>query len=165
MRDQSVNQNTGSWSTSESATTQSTPLCNSGVYTDYVGAGHATDVTASASSLDAGSSAANTINGAGLTGNEHDALWDSNWTSDGDGGNPPAPSPNPARGSGQWIYWDLGHSYPLGLMHVWNGNEAIWGTAYGLNSVTIDYSEDGTNWIESGTFWRSLCPLCLDNHQ
>jgi hypothetical protein len=52
MRDQSANQNTGGWSTSESATTDPAGACPGGVYTDYVGAGHDTDVVSSASSTD-----------------------------------------------------------------------------------------------------------------
>jgi len=91
-----------------------------------------------------------------LSGNQHSNLWADTWTSDGDAGNPPAESPNPARGSGQWIYYDLGHPYPLGVMHVWNGNEDQWGLDRGFKSVTIDYSQDDspapTNWTELGTF-------------
>jgi hypothetical protein len=39
-------------------------------------------------------------------------------------------------------------------MHVWNDNENYWQneTDRGLNSVTIDYSDDGTNWTELGTY-------------
>jgi hypothetical protein len=155
MRDQSVNQNTGSWSTSESTTTDPASSCPGGVYTDYVGAGHATDVVASASSSDgAVGVASKTIDGSGLTGNQHGTYWEDGWVSDIDAGSPPAASPNPARGTSQWIHYDLGYQYPLAVMHVWNTNENYWQdeTDRGLNSITIDYSDDGTNWTELGTY-------------
>jgi hypothetical protein len=119
------------------------------VYTDYIGAGHDNGVTASASSTDDIAIAQNTVNGSGLTGNSHSTVWEHTWTSNGDSGNPPAASPNPARGSGQWIHYDLGSQYQLMLMHVWNANEV---TARGFNSVTIDHSPDGSNWTELGTY-------------
>ena len=154
-RDKSTNQNETGLSSSECATTEPSG-CPGGVYTDYVGAGHDTDVTASAPSSDGDATPDNTINGSGLSGNQHSNLWAHTWTSDGDAGNPPAQSPNPARGSGQWIHYDLGHLYPLGLMHIWNGNEDPWGLGRGLKNVTIDYSQDNspnpTSWTELGTF-------------
>ncbi|UCF14266.1 MAG: discoidin domain-containing protein, partial [Phycisphaerales bacterium] len=120
-----------------------------GVYADYVGAGHADGVVATASSTDDIASAMNTVNGSGLDGDFHSGAWEDTWTSDGDAENPPAPSPNPDRGNSQWIHYDLGHAYLLGRMHVWNGNEV---SARGLKEVTIDYSADGITWNELGTF-------------
>ena len=59
--------------------------------------------------------------GSGLNGDIHDTDWATSWLSDSEHGNPPAPSPNPGRGSGQWIHYDLGYQYQLALMHAWNG--------------------------------------------
>ncbi len=112
-------------------------------YTNFVGAGNAQDVVATASSNDGAANATQTINGSGLSGNTHDDGWGSTWTSDGDNGNPNAPNPNPARGNTNWISYDLGHLYKLGQMQVWNGSEIA---ARGLNLVSVDYSTDGTNW-------------------
>ncbi|HIJ67237.1 MAG TPA: hypothetical protein HPP87_09655, partial [Planctomycetes bacterium] len=124
------------------------------VYIDYVGAGHADDVTADASSVDQdtptyGAFPEYTINGDGLTGNQHDAMWESTWTSAF--GSSAAPSPNPARGTSVWIYYDLGYVYQLALMHVWNDNEEEQ-TARGCKNVTIDYSVDESTWYELGTY-------------
>jgi len=118
-------------------------------YTDYIGAGHDIGVTASASSIDEAAVPQNTVNGSGIIGNTHSTSWEHTWTTNGDAGNPPAASPNPARGSGQWIHYDLGEVYQLMLMHVWNANEV---TARGFNNVTIDYSTDGSGWTELGTY-------------
>jgi hypothetical protein len=120
-------------------------------YADYIGAGQDDDIVATASSEDVdspteGAFAQNTVNGSGLTGDAHSNVWGDTWTS-----YETASSPNPARGDSVWIHYDLGHLYGLGLMHVWNGNEDG-STARGPSSVTIDYSTDGTNWTELGTF-------------
>jgi hypothetical protein len=119
-------------------------------YTDYIGAGHDDGVTASASSTDqdsptVGAFPENTINGSGLTGNAHSTDWIDTWTSLG---MTTAPNPNPAHGSGHWLHYDLGQVYQLTLMHVWNNNEV---TGRGFNSVTIDYSVNGSTWTELGT--------------
>ena len=120
-------------------------------YTDYIGAGHDSGVTATACSTDqdsptVGAFPENTINGSGLTGNSHSTEWIHTWTSLG---MTPAPNPNPAHGSGYWLHYDLGSQYQLTLMHVWNANEV---TGRGFNSVTIDHSSNGSTWTELGTF-------------
>jgi hypothetical protein len=118
-------------------------------YTDYIGAGQDDDIVATASSEDVdsptfGAFAQNSVNGSGLTGDTHSTAWEDSWTGLGTD-----ESPNSARGDSVWIHYDLGHVYGLGLMHVWNGNEE---TGRGPSNVTIDYSVDGTNWTELGTF-------------
>ncbi|MHC4799624.1 MAG: CotH kinase family protein, partial [Planctomycetota bacterium] len=118
-------------------------------YTDYIGAGHDTDVVASASSVDEEAVGQNTVNGSGLTGNSHSTDWADTWCSAF--GYHPAPSPNPARGNSVWIYYDLGHVYQLAVMHVWNYNEDGY-TARGCRNVTIDYSVDGSSWSELDTY-------------
>lgn len=62
-----------------------------------------------------------------------------------------SPNPNPARGDGHWIQYDFGFLYKIGTTHIWNANE-IGNTGIGLKDVVIDYSENGTDWTELGTF-------------
>jgi hypothetical protein len=63
----------------------------------------------------------------------------------------PAPSPNDDRGSSHWIQYDFGYIYTLTTSHVWNANLSS-DTDRGLREVVIDYSLDGQNWTELGTF-------------
>ncbi len=136
--------NNSAYSSAINVSTQASSGCGTGQpYTNFVGAGNAQNVVATASSNDGSANATQTINGSGLSGNTHDDEWGNTWTSDGDNGNPNAPNPNPARGNTNWISYDLGHSYKLGQMQVWNGSEIA---SRGLNLVSVDYSTDGTNW-------------------
>ncbi|WP_299551671.1 Ig-like domain-containing protein [Seonamhaeicola sp.] len=103
-------------------------------FTDYIGAGHSTGMSASASTEDDGvATALKTLNGSGLstpgTGN-HNVEWADSWTTTANST------------SGQWIQYDFGAAYPLGQMRVWNGNEV---PARGLNDVTIKYSATSSN--------------------
>lgn len=50
-----------------------------------------------------------------------------------------------------WIYYDLGYSYSLGKVKIWNynvNNE----TGKGIKEGEIFHSENGENWISGGTF-------------
>ncbi len=76
---------------------------------------------------------------------QHSTTWYDSWTSC-----TPKPSPNPLRGEGHWILYNLGHNYLLGTSHWWNGNEAN-ATNNGLKKFTIDVSDDGLNWREAIT--------------
>lgn len=60
-------------------------------------------------------------------------------------------SPNPARERGHWIQYDLGARHELISSQVWNYNVAG-RTHFGFESVAIDYSEDGNNWQNLGTY-------------
>ena len=60
-------------------------------------------------------------------------------------------SPREDRGVGHWIMYDLGAIYQLSKTRVWNANEAG-KTNVGFKNVIIDYSIDGTDWIELGQF-------------
>ena len=44
-----------------------------------------------------------------------------------------------------WIAWDLGASYTLGKVHVWNDNAY----ANGIKTVDIEVSSDGINWTKT----------------
>ncbi len=70
----------------------------------------------------------------------------------------PSPATNPVKGgSSHWIQYDFGHLYTLGMLHVWNHNETCCASR-GLNSVTIDYSQNGTNWTTLETFTFPQAP-------
>ena len=60
-------------------------------------------------------------------------------------------NPNPDRGMSHWIMFDFGDLYTLGQMQIWNMN-AYERTDEGISEAIIDYSIDGINWIEWGTF-------------
>jgi len=63
----------------------------------------------------------------------------------------PEPSPNTARGTSHWIEYDLGDMYLLDNLHIWNYN-ATNATQKGFKTVAIDYSLDGSVWMEAGIF-------------
>ena len=60
-------------------------------------------------------------------------------------------SPNTSRGESHWIMYDFGEVYSLGQTHFWNVN-AHDRTDEGISQGIIDYSFDGINWTEWGTF-------------
>ena len=78
----------------------------------------------------------NTINGSGLDGNLHSTVLTDMWlTATGE--------PVPA-----WIQYDFDKVYKLHEMLVWNYNGQSFLTAVGLKDVVVEYSSDGTNWVQ-----------------
>ena len=77
----------------------------------------------------------NTVNGSGLNANdEHSTAASDAWLA--------TPSADPL-----WIQYDFGQACKLHEMLVWNYNsefETILG--FGVKDVTVEYSQDGTNW-------------------
>ena len=85
-----------------------------------------------------------------------------------------APSPNPLRGNGHWILYNLNDTYALQNSKIWNFNtpERInsynnesWSVnplqgklADGMRDVMIDISIDGINWQEWGRFTIPIGP-------
>jgi hypothetical protein len=63
----------------------------------------------------------------------------------------PSPNPHGLRGSSHWIQYDFGYLYTLTSSHVWNANLSSH-TDRGLREVVIDYSLDGQQWTELGTY-------------
>ncbi len=61
------------------------------------------------------------------------------------------PNPNSAHGVSHWILYDFGQIYRLNDVHIWNYNEPDY-LGQGLKDVLIDYSMDGSNWANAGTF-------------
>lgn len=62
-----------------------------------------------------------------------------------------ASSPNTSRGNSHWIRYDLGATYKLGKVQVWNVNK-IGESNKGFKDVVIDYSTNGTTWTQLGVF-------------
>lgn len=60
-------------------------------------------------------------------------------------------NPNPSRGEGHWIAYDLGEIMNLGQMTLWNTNNPASLTS-GAKKIEVDYSLDGINWIFFDSF-------------
>lgn len=60
-------------------------------------------------------------------------------------------NPNVVRGESYWIMYDLGEVNNLGQSHFWNIN-ANDRTNEGISLAVVDYSFDGINWTEWGSF-------------
>ena len=92
-----------------------------------------TSITATASSSQANMGPENTINGSGLTGDQHGTDGGTMWMSKG-------VPPN-------WIQYQFDAVYKLDKLLVWNSNQMIESfIGFGAKDVTVEYSVDGTNW-------------------
>ena len=78
--------------------------------------------------------------------NRHSTNWYDGWTSC-----EKAPNPNPDRAASHWIMYDLGAEYQLERSYIWNYND-LNNLDFGIQEVIVDYSLDGSNWIESGIY-------------
>ncbi len=76
----------------------------------------------------------------------HSATWYDGWISC-----QTSPSPNPARGNSHWIQYNLGESYVLHEMFVWNTNAPDL-LDWGMQEIAVDVSGDGVTWVEVGTY-------------
>lgn len=76
----------------------------------------------------------------------HNTSWNDGWISCEQSENP-----NPERESSHWILYNLGYTYHLGQMHVWNVNAPEF-LADGVSRAVIDISVDGQQWLEIGVF-------------
>jgi hypothetical protein len=92
-------------------------------------------ITATASSSqDADSGPEKTIDGSGLVNDQHSVDTKTMWLSgEGDPGS-------------AWIRYDFDRLYKLNQMLVWNYNGPSILGGYGLQAVTVEYSEDGQVW-------------------
>ncbi len=100
------------------------------------------NVTVVASSSSEGAGPENTINGSGLDDDGlHSTRSSDMWLSDADGAQP------------TFIEFTFDRLYKLHEMVVWNYNiqfEALLG--YGFKDVTVEYSENGADWVTLGDF-------------
>lgn len=70
-------------------------------------------------------------------------------------------SPNPIRGNSHWILYEFHETQYIDETHVWNANRTG-ESSMGANQVIIDYTADGTNWVELGTFTFPQAPETSD---
>ncbi len=90
-------------------------------------------ITATASSAMPNSPPENTINGSGLTGDQHSIDGSTMWMSKGT-------LPN-------WIQYQFDAVYKLDKLLVWNSNQGIEAyIGFGAKNVTVEYSLDGATW-------------------
>lgn len=75
-----------------------------------------------------------------------DDVWTESWESCQKTNNP-----NPARAISHWILFEFPTQESITDIHLWNANRAG-ESIKGANSITIDYSIDGSNWINWGNF-------------
>ena len=61
------------------------------------------------------------------------------------------PNPNADRGESHWIQYELGELRKLSQMHFWNLNNPETLDS-GVKLLAIDYSLDGIDWVEWGTW-------------
>lgn len=66
-------------------------------------------------------------------------------------------NPNPERSQAHWIHYDFGANYLMGTSVLWNYN-AVGDTDNGMQDVVIDYSMDGVEWIEWGSYTLNEAP-------
>ncbi len=95
--------------------------------------------TASSSSTDKGMTPDKTVDGSGMTGDEHSTQDSAMWLS--------APfTPLPA-----WIQYEFDDVYKLSELWVWNSNQTIETyIGFGARNVTVEYSRDGVEWASLG---------------
>lgn len=61
------------------------------------------------------------------------------------------PNPNTQHGISHWIMYDLGQEFALKKTKVWNSNDPN-NLNRGIKNVIIDYANNGTDWLNAGTF-------------
>ncbi|TFG74586.1 MAG: DNRLRE domain-containing protein, partial [Chrysiogenales bacterium] len=93
-------------------------------------------ITATASGQAENQGPENTVNGSGLVDNLHSTILEDMWlTAVGE----PAPA---------WIQYDFDKTYKLHEMLIWNFNGQAFLIAAGLKDVVVEYSSDGTSWMQ-----------------
>jgi hypothetical protein len=97
----------------------------------------AESIIATASSQVEGDGPENTINSSGLDVNDlHSTDTDSMWLSD------------ISEPGSVWIQYEFDKAYKLHQMLVWNYNGPLILYSYGFKGVVVEYSADGTNWMQ-----------------
>jgi len=76
----------------------------------------------------------------------HNTSWNDAWISC-----ERTPNPNEIRGNSHWLHYDTHNTYAFGQITFWNYNDPAH-LDRGLNEIVIDYSLDGVEWLEFGTF-------------
>jgi regulation of enolase protein 1 (concanavalin A-like superfamily) len=95
--------------------------------------------TASSSATQQGMTPDKTVDGSGLTGDEHSTDETTMWLS------------APLTTLPAWIQYEFDAVYQLDELWVWNSNQAVEGfIGFGARDVTVEYSLDGVEWISLG---------------
>lgn len=82
----------------------------------------------------------------------HSTTWFDGWVSCETSANP-----NAAYGDSHWIMYDFGYEYQLLESVFWNSNEPD-NINFGIQEFNVDYSKDGVNWINLGTYTLNQAP-------
>ncbi len=62
-----------------------------------------------------------------------------------------SPNPNSNRGDSHWILYDFNEVYSLNASTIYNYN-VTGSTGSGLKDIVVDYSVNGTDWVEAGSY-------------
>ena len=110
------------------------------------------NISVVASSADADADPENTVNGSGLDeAGRHSVASEGMWVSSMDGAQPTT------------IEFTFENVYKLHEMRVWNYNVQFEGfLGYGMKDVTVEYSENGVDWIALGDFEFAQAPASDD---
>ena len=73
-------------------------------------------------------------------------VWNDSWMSCTVSSNP-----NTMRGESHWLLYEFDEPKRIDEIHIWNANKAGESTI-GVKDATIDYSVDGSTWIELGNY-------------
>lgn len=66
-------------------------------------------------------------------------------------------APAADRGDVHWLQYDLGETYALQNLHIWNHN--VWGELdKGVKEIYLDFSLDGNNWTSAGPYTIEQAP-------
>ncbi len=88
---------------------------------------------------------------------ENGNYWNQSWVSCTTYANP-----NPQRGdTSHWILYEFQEPQYIDSTYVWNANRAG-ESGWGAKDVVIDYSPDGTSWVELGQFFFPQAPETSD---
>jgi hypothetical protein len=91
-----------------------------------------TNITATASGAEQNMGPENTINGSGLTDDQHDTDPMNMWLT---------------AGADTWIQYDFDTLYKLHELLIWNSNQAIEAfIGFGVKEMTVEYTADGETW-------------------
>ena len=66
-------------------------------------------------------------------------------------------SPNPVRGNSNWIMYEFHEPLYIDSTHIWNANRTG-ESGWGAKDVIIDYSPDGTSWVQLGQYTFPQAP-------
>ncbi len=66
-------------------------------------------------------------------------------------------NPNPIRGNTHWILYEFNENQYIDSSYVWNANRTG-ESGWGAKDVVIDYSEDGTTWMQLGNYTFPQAP-------